>query len=121
MIAPAMDGCVPNLVRKLGAVFKKPFQIQKGEYSLKTVLALLGICGLCTRLLPRGVIVNFSVCAFFPALLKSNGFCATIILQHKQINRFGSMRFASGKHARYFTAPPPRPAGNENLLWLAII
>ncbi len=46
LIAPAMEGGVPVLLRNLGSVFNHPFQIQWGEYSLKTVLALLGIYGL---------------------------------------------------------------------------
>ena len=39
-------GGVPGLLRNLGTVFNDPFHIQWGEYSLKTVLALLGVYGL---------------------------------------------------------------------------
>lgn len=46
LIAPAMDGGIPGLLRNLGTVFNDPFHIQWGGYSLKTVLALLGIYGL---------------------------------------------------------------------------
>ena len=46
LIAPAMDGGLPKLLQNLGTVFRDPFHIQWGEYSLKTVLALLGVYGL---------------------------------------------------------------------------
>ena len=46
LIAPAMDGGIPKLLQNLGTVFHDPFHIQWGEYSVKTVLALLGIYGL---------------------------------------------------------------------------
>lgn len=46
LIAPAMDGGIPKLLRNLGTVFNNPFHIHWGEYSLKTVLALLGVYAL---------------------------------------------------------------------------
>ncbi len=46
LIAPAMDGGLPKLLQNLGTVFRDPFHIQWGEYSLKTVLAFLGVYGL---------------------------------------------------------------------------
>ena len=46
LIAPAMDGGIPGLLQNIGTVFSDPFHIQWGEYSLKTVLALLGVYGL---------------------------------------------------------------------------
>ena len=46
LIAPAMDGGIPGLLQNIGTVFNDPFHIKWGEYSLKTVLALLGVYGL---------------------------------------------------------------------------
>ena len=46
LIAPAMGGGIPSLLQNIGTVFNDPFHIQWSEYSLTTVLALLGVYGL---------------------------------------------------------------------------
>ena len=47
LLAPSLSEGLPGLLRNLGSVFDHPFAIQWGENSLKTVLALLCVYGLC--------------------------------------------------------------------------